>query len=92
MQEIGRIRPPTPRLVRPEVSARLDAAVMKAIARDRRQRFSDAAEMLHALGAIALDPEEPIEGDPTIVSAPPSAMPRVIDPDTSPLRGAARKP
>ena len=45
MQQIGRFRPPTPRLVRPEVSSRLDAAVMKAIARDRRQRFADAAEM-----------------------------------------------
>ncbi|MFO0605841.1 MAG: serine/threonine-protein kinase [Polyangiales bacterium] len=92
MQEIGRVRPPTPRLVRPEVPTALDAAVMKAIARDRTKRFSDAAEMQRALAALPADDADAPEADPTVVSAPPSEMPRVIDPDTTPVRLFARKP
>jgi serine/threonine protein kinase len=92
MQEIARVRPPTPRLVRPEVPAALDAAVMRAISRDRKARFADAAEMQRALASLPALSEEAVEADPTIISAPPSEMPRLFDPDTTPIRALARKP
>ena len=92
MQEIARVRPPTPRLVRPEVPAALDAAVMRAISRDRKARFADAAEMQRALASLPSLSEEAVEADPTVISPPPSAMPRLFDPDTTPVRLLARKP
>jgi serine/threonine protein kinase len=92
MQEIARVRPPTPRLVRPEVPAALDAAVTRAIARDRKARFADATEMQRALASLPALTEEAVEADPTLISAPPSQMPRPVDPDTTPVRLFARKP
>jgi serine/threonine-protein kinase len=84
--EFKRVRPPTPRLVRPEVPAALDAVVMRAIARERHDRFADAVEMQRALASFA-EPEGPIgDEDPTVIAAPPS------DIDTQPVQVFARKP
>ena len=50
--EIMRVTPLTPRMHRPEIHADLDALVMRALHRDREQRFPDAVSMLRALQAV----------------------------------------
>jgi len=58
--------PPDPRQRQPKVGAGVAACVLKAMAKDREQRFTDAKEMRHALqsalgGAWALTPATPLE-------------------------------
>ena len=50
--EIMRVTPLTPRMHRPEIHADLDALVMRALHRDREQRFPDAPSMMRALQAV----------------------------------------
>ncbi len=50
--EIMRVTPLTPRMHRPEIHADLDSLVMRALHRDREQRFHDAISMLRALQAV----------------------------------------
>jgi len=92
MRELQHIRPTTPRLLRPEVPLVLDTVVMKAIARDRSQRFSDTAEMQRALASLPADADDIPDADPTVVCAPPSLMPRLVDSDITPVRDSAHKP
>ncbi len=48
---------PDPRTVRPEIPPELAAIVMRALARDRDQRFQTALEMADALGQLPFAPE-----------------------------------
>ncbi len=50
--EIMRVTPLTPRMHRPEIHADLDSLVMRALHRDREQRFIDAPSMMRALQAV----------------------------------------
>jgi serine/threonine-protein kinase len=50
--EIMRVTPLTPRMHRPEIHADLDALVMRALHKDREQRFPDALSMQRALQAV----------------------------------------
>ena len=50
--EIMRVTPLTPRMHRPEIHADLDALVMRALHKDREQRFPDAPSMQRALQAV----------------------------------------
>jgi serine/threonine protein kinase len=50
--EIMRVTPLTPRMHRPEVHTDLDALVMRALHKDREQRFPDAVSMQRALQAV----------------------------------------
>ena len=74
MAEIRRIVPSPPKAARQDVPVALDAVVMRAIARDRKQRFADASEMLRALASLPRSTDEVPDGDPTVVSPPPSEM------------------
>jgi len=67
--ELQRVTPPSPRLLRPEVPAALDAIVMRAIAREREQRFPDAVSMQRALVALGRldEPDPEVAEDPTEV-------------------------
>jgi serine/threonine protein kinase len=88
MIEIRRARPPSPRLVRPEVPSALDAAVMKAIAPDRAHRFGDALEMQRCLAALAhLDDDD----EPTTFCAPRTDASPVAEPESEPVQVFARK-
>jgi serine/threonine protein kinase len=59
MHDIVHKAPEPPSARNPEVDARLDPIVLRALAKDRTQRFPDAASMAQALSRF-LDPE-PIE-------------------------------
>jgi eukaryotic-like serine/threonine-protein kinase len=91
MIEIRRTRPAPPRLLRPDVPAVLDAAVMKALSPDRTHRFADALEMQRALSSLALDDED----DPTTFQGPPTTPSPTAshppDPDSQPMQHFARK-
>jgi serine/threonine protein kinase len=64
MHDIVNKVPEAPSALNPEVDARLDPIVLRALAKDRGERFPDAASMAQALSRF-LDPE-PIE----IIDAP----------------------
>ncbi len=52
LQRVKRAEVPSPRLYRPQVTAELEAVVLKALARRPNQRFASAAEMLDAIGGL----------------------------------------
>jgi eukaryotic-like serine/threonine-protein kinase len=91
MAEIQRGRPPSPRLLRPEISIELDALIMKAVEPMREARFADAGDMLRAL--VPLD-EALREGDddPTTIHGAPTEPVLRHEPDTQPVQIFARKP
>jgi serine/threonine-protein kinase len=78
LAELQRSTPPRPRLLRVEVPHSLDAFVMKALARDRAERFPDATAMLRALQALGPfeDALDAPGDDPTEVSGPPTEAPK----------------
>ena len=45
-----------PRRINPEIPPALDAVVLKALAKDPKDRFADATEFLRALDAAEADP------------------------------------
>jgi serine/threonine protein kinase len=47
--QVATHRPPTPKQLRPELPAYLDGVVMKAMARDRTQRYANLHQLLEAL-------------------------------------------
>ena len=57
--------PVRPRQLRPEVPRRLEAVVLKAMAKDPGQRFATAAEFRRALAAVPLDATEEHHDDLT---------------------------
>ncbi len=89
MVEMRRTKPAPPRLLRPDVPAALDAAVMKAIAPDRASRFADALEMQRCLSALAqVDDDEPT----TMLGPPTDSSPAADAGETQPVQVFARKP
>ncbi len=70
--QIGRYRrdPVPPRRLRPEVPMWLDHLLLKAVARDPRQRFETAEELLLALERGASRPLSPPQGTPLAVRDP----------------------
>ncbi len=67
--QIGTRPPPSPRSLRAEVSQELDQAVMRALARDAKDRFSTIPEFLLALSSQLEDPVSlwPKHAQPTLV-------------------------
>ncbi len=59
MKQVGE-EPPVPSSINPKVTPALDAVVLKALAKDPALRFQSAAEMLAALDAAEVSPEEPV--------------------------------
>jgi serine/threonine-protein kinase len=54
---------------RPEIPAHVEAAVLRAMQKDPDQRFSTAAEMSEAFGAIDTKPGKPVPSLPTVVGS-----------------------
>ncbi|HZP29570.1 MAG TPA: protein kinase [Acidimicrobiia bacterium] len=68
-----RAAPPSARALRPDIPTGLDAAMLRALARDPAERFGSAREMQAAITAAA-EPTVAFDGDPTLPSpAPPPA-------------------
>ena len=53
--------PKPPRELRPELSEEFDAIVMRAMAKDRRERYADAGELLNDITALLDDPTRSTE-------------------------------
>jgi serine/threonine-protein kinase len=59
--------PPRPSSIRPDVPPALEAAVLRALARDPSERFPDADDLRSAL--LARETSPPVLTDPTVVAA-----------------------
>ena len=70
--------PPPPSSRRPDIPADLDAVVLRALARERGERFADMRELAAALAA-APEPSRPVAA-PTAARSFPAGPPRVPDP------------
>ncbi|MET0340173.1 MAG: serine/threonine-protein kinase [Polyangiales bacterium] len=78
--------PPLPRLLRPELPLALEAVLLRAIARDRADRYPDAAALIAALAPFA-DPAHPCAALPLWRPRPmPDAAPTL----RSPREGSSR--
>ena len=67
--------PPPPRSLRPGIPRRLEAVVMKALARDPAERFQSAEEMSAALDHVSPDAPTPIEPPAYVGAEPPHRSP-----------------
>jgi hypothetical protein len=75
--------PPPPRQINPNLSPALEAAILKSVAKDPRQRFQRGADLVRAL-------QQAIEGPPAGAAAvPPGRPPR---PQGAPARRESRSP
>ena len=87
----GGLTPPGPSAIAPGVPSALDAVVLKAVSRDREQRFQSAKELLDAIRPFGADaeirrppPGAEISPDTTLRNAPrarlaPSTMPDLVE-------------
>jgi serine/threonine-protein kinase len=92
---LARLRqpPPRPRQLRPELSPGLEAVVLRALARERDQRYATADDLRAALlGAPTTD--DPTIGQPVPAAppTPPPARPAPARPATPPPKPRARPP
>lgn len=81
-------KPKPPSELRPDVPPWLDAVVLRALAKDRRDRFSSAREMLDALkegAASTRAPARPVELDDAATQPLPLRRPPVSPTPTVPL-------
>jgi serine/threonine-protein kinase len=87
-------QPPSPRAINPNIPARLEAVIMKALAKEPQQRYPSAAEMERVLRTIQVGGQQP-----TMEVRVPQARPRLAQggartgglrsaPATGPLRGS----
>ena len=79
--------PPAPRKINPEISPRVEHVVLKALAKDRKDRFSSASAMMQALQealggevtpaqtAVSPEPEQPTIAEERVKPTEPSAKP-----------------
>ena len=76
--------PPRPKSLRPELPTALDSLVMKAMARDREQRFGNMGELINALTLLGST-----EGFLGLMTHPSTSPPRLTprQPETRPQTG-----
>jgi serine/threonine-protein kinase len=67
--------PPSPRTINPSIPARLEAVVLKALAKEPQQRYPSAAEMERVLRGIEVGGQQP-----TMEVRVPTARPRLAQP------------
>jgi len=84
--------PPPPSTFNPQISPGLEQVVLRALTKERAQRFASASEMLNALQEVVqneaqLSPQTvPVPLPPKPAPPPPGAPPAVITPDAAPAR------
>ncbi len=64
-----------PALLNPQIAPGLEQIILRALARDRAQRYEQARQMAQELRALNLKPEEPLLPPPRLAGGPLSPLP-----------------
>jgi serine/threonine-protein kinase len=82
--------PPAPSSINPDVPAWLEQLILKALAKDKRDRFASMAELHHALGHEGALPEPVVAAQPVSEAAAEDSAPSPIG-DVAPAPVAVRE-